>query len=137
MTGIGRDGHVQTESALPSLEDNAHCGGETGIEARTSTGHDPCGGGPPWDGADGQKIDIGSPPEPLHTPPLNPPPKGESLMITGDGEALETEQARIERLGRERPAKFKSAGAELAFCYSIIASQFMAVRFPLFAIDDR
>ncbi|KAL2056888.1 hypothetical protein ABVK25_002627 [Lepraria finkii] len=128
MTGIGRDGHVQTESALPSLEDNAH-DGENGIEACTSTGHDPCGGGPPWDGADGRKTEIGSPPEPLHTPPLHPPPKGESLMITGDGEAVESKQARIERLGRERPAKFKSAGAELAFCYSIIASQFMAEYF--------
>ena len=40
----------------------------------------------------------------------------------------ESERVRIERLGRERPAKFKSFGAELAFCYSIIASQFMAVR---------
>ena len=137
MTGIGRDGHVQTESALPSLEDNVHDRGGKAIEARTSTAHDPCGGGPTWDGADGRKIDIGSPPGPLPIPPLDPPPKGESLMITGDGEALETEQARIERLGRERPAKFKSAGAELAFCYSIIASQFMAVRFPLFAIGDR
>jgi len=39
----------------------------------------------------------------------------------------ESEEARIERLGRERPAKFKSVGAELAFCYAILASQFMAV----------
>ncbi len=46
----------------------------------------------------------------------------------GDGEALESDRARIERLGRERPPQFKSLGAELAFCYSIIASQFMAVR---------
>ena len=45
----------------------------------------------------------------------------------GDEEAPESEQARIERLGRERPLKFSSFGAELAFCYSIIASQFMAV----------
>lgn len=34
---------------------------------------------------------------------------------------------RIERLGRERLAKLKSSGAEILFCYSIIASQFMAV----------
>ena len=50
--------------------------------------------------------------------------------LHGDEEAPESEQARIERLGRERPAKFKSFGAELAFCYSIIASQFMAVSSP-------
>ncbi|KAL6721527.1 hypothetical protein ACLMJK_000631 [Lecanora helva] len=41
----------------------------------------------------------------------------------------ESEQARVERLGRERPAKFKSLGAELAFCYSIIASQMLAEYF--------
>ena len=39
----------------------------------------------------------------------------------------ETERQRIERLGRERPAKLKSLGAEVFFCYSVIASQFMAV----------
>ena len=49
------------------------------------------------------------------------------FKIHGDEEAPESQKARIERLGRERPAKFKSFGAELAFCYSIIASQFMAV----------
>ncbi len=46
----------------------------------------------------------------------------------GDGEALESDRARIERLGRERPPQFNSLGAELAFCYSVIASQFMSVR---------
>ena len=45
----------------------------------------------------------------------------------GDGEETDSENARMERLGRERPAKFKTLGAELAFCYSIIASEFMAV----------
>lgn len=45
------------------------------------------------------------------------------------GEETETEHARLERLGRERPARFKSFGAELAFCYSIIASEFMAEYF--------
>lgn len=39
----------------------------------------------------------------------------------------ESEEERIERLGRERPAMFKSLGAELAFCYAILASQFMSV----------
>ena len=61
---------------------------------------------------------------------MDVPPKGEDFVAPEDGEEMETEQARIERLGRERPAKFKSVGAELAFCYSIIASQFMAVRSP-------
>ena len=46
----------------------------------------------------------------------------------GDEEAQESDQAHFDRLGRERPAKFKSFGAELAFCYSVIASQFMTVR---------
>ena len=44
-----------------------------------------------------------------------------------DRHSEESEHARIERLGRERPAKFKSFASELAFSYSIIASQFMAV----------
>ena len=42
----------------------------------------------------------------------------------------ETEEARIDRLGRERPPQFKSAWAEYLFCYSILASQFMAVTLP-------
>lgn len=41
----------------------------------------------------------------------------------------ESEQERIERLGRERPPNFKTLWAEIGFCYSILASQFMAVRF--------
>jgi len=47
--------------------------------------------------------------------------------VRREEEAPESESARVERLGRERPTKFKSFGEELAFCYSIIASQFMAV----------
>ena len=43
------------------------------------------------------------------------------------GDEAESEDARIERLGRERPAKFKTIWAELGFCYSILASQFTAV----------
>ena len=45
-------------------------------------------------------------------------------------ESEESERAPIERLGRERPAKFKSIWAEVGFCYSIVASQFMAVGNP-------
>ena len=55
--------------------------------------------------------------------------KSEQKAITGDEEAPESDQAHIDRLGRARPAKFKSFGAELAFCYSVTASQFMSVRF--------
>lgn len=65
--------------------------------------------------------------EPVQVPQPDLPDKNESLAVPGGEEVIESEQARIERLGRERPAKFKSLGAELAFCYSIIASQFMAV----------
>ena len=55
--------------------------------------------------------------------------KGKSAEIVkaGDGEAPGSDRARIERMGRERPTKFKSLGRELTFCYSIIASQFMSV----------
>jgi len=45
----------------------------------------------------------------------------------GEHESEESGRQRIERLGRERPAKLKSLGAEIFFCYSVIASQFMAV----------
>lgn len=45
----------------------------------------------------------------------------------GEHESGEAERQRIERLGRERPSKLKSFAAELFFCYSVIASQFMAV----------
>lgn len=65
--------------------------------------------------------------ESVQMPPPDLPDKNENLPVPGEEEVIESEQARIERLGRERPAKFKSLGAELAFCYSIIASQFMAV----------
>ncbi len=71
--------------------------------------------------------DKGPSQEPIQVPQLDLPSKNENLAIPGAEEVIESEQARIERLGRERPAKFKSLGAELAFCYSIIASQFMAV----------
>lgn len=47
--------------------------------------------------------------------------------VTEQLELEETDQERIERLGRERPAQFKSNWSEFTFCYSIIASQFMAV----------
>lgn len=36
-------------------------------------------------------------------------------------------QARIERLGRQRPAKFKTVWTEFGFCFSLLASMIMAV----------
>jgi hypothetical protein len=50
-------------------------------------------------------------------------------MAEGGGEykSEESERQHLDRLGRERPAKLKSLGAEVFFCYSVIASQFMAV----------
>ena len=54
--------------------------------------------------------------------------KSAEIAKAGDREAPELDRARIEHMGRERPAKFKSLGRELTFCYSIIASQFMSVR---------
>ena len=39
----------------------------------------------------------------------------------------ESDRARVERMGREKPEMFKSLWAEVGFCYSILASQFMAV----------
>lgn len=66
------------------------------------------------------------PAEPRHGLPQS---KSAEVATSGDEEAPESDRARIERLGRERPARFKSFGAELAFCYSVIASQFMSVRF--------
>ena len=47
-----------------------------------------------------------------------------------EGAGVEEEKARIERLGRERPANFKSIWSEAAFCYSIVASMIMAVGRP-------
>lgn len=33
----------------------------------------------------------------------------------------------LEKLGRQRPECFKSLGSELAFCFSIVMSQILAV----------
>ena len=65
--------------------------------------------------------------QPAPPPQSMPQYKGAKIATPGQEEAPESDQARIERLGRERPAKFQSFGAELGFCYSVIASQFMSV----------
>ena len=71
-----------------------------------------------------ERLNV-QPEEPLQGLPQN---KIAETATPGDEEAQESDRARLDRLGRERPAKFKSFGAELAFCYSVIASQFMSVR---------
>lgn len=45
---------------------------------------------------------------------------------------FETSEARIERLGRERPEKFKSSWAEAGFVFSVVMSQVLTVRRPLY-----
>lgn len=76
----------------------------------------------------GEDIDKGVPyVQPAGAAQRVPQSQSAETVAPADEEAPESEQARIERLGRERPAKFKSFGAELAFCYSVIASQFMSV----------
>lgn len=42
-------------------------------------------------------------------------------------EGEESTQALIERLGRQRPAKFKTIWTEIGFCFSLLASMVMAV----------
>lgn len=37
-------------------------------------------------------------------------------------------EADLEKLGRERPAHFSSRWSELAFCFSVVMSQILAVR---------
>lgn len=39
----------------------------------------------------------------------------------------ESPMARIERLGRARPEKFKSTWEEVGFCFSIVMSQVLTV----------
>jgi hypothetical protein len=40
---------------------------------------------------------------------------------------MEDGEARLERLGRERPPCFSSLWSELTFCFSIVMSQILAV----------
>lgn len=46
------------------------------------------------------------------------------------GNVEESEEARIERLGRARPEKFRSIWDELGFCFSVVMSQALTVLFP-------
>ena len=53
--------------------------------------------------------------------------EAETKETVGEDDASETSSARIERLGRQRPAQFKTLWSEIAFAYSVLASQMMAV----------
>ncbi|KAL9125534.1 MAG: hypothetical protein Q9217_005273 [Psora testacea] len=55
--------------------------------------------------------------------------RGKRESEWAEEEALESEEVRLERLGRQRPQKFNTLWAEIAFCYSIVASQIMAEYF--------
>ena len=50
------------------------------------------------------------------------------MALEDGGPEGESMQARIERLGRERPAKFRTVWTEIGFCFSLLASMVMAVR---------
>ena len=58
---------------------------------------------------------------------INSPDRHQKIPKDVEAAGFEEEKARIERLGRERPANFKSIWSEVAFCYSIVASMIMAV----------
>jgi MFS family permease len=46
-----------------------------------------------------------------------------------DNNTEESQESRLERLGRERPAKFKTAWEEFGFCYSVVMSQVLTEYF--------
>ena len=49
------------------------------------------------------------------------------MVFQDEGPGGEDMQARVERLGRERPAIFKTLWREVGFCFSLLASMVMAV----------
>lgn len=44
-----------------------------------------------------------------------------------EAEPTESPEARIERLGRQRPENFPSLWAEIGFCYAVVMSQVLSV----------
>jgi hypothetical protein len=69
-----------------------------------------------------------STPEPILAPlaeDIDPATMGkEGPKVEGNEESME---ARIERMGRERPSQFKSAWAECGFVFSVVMSQALSV----------
>jgi len=52
---------------------------------------------------------------------------GVEMAHEDEGQGAENMEARVERLGRERPALFKTPWTEVGFCFSLLASMVMAV----------
>lgn len=48
----------------------------------------------------------------------------------------ETHEARIERLGRQRPEKFRTLWAEIGFVFSIVMSQVMTVSIHSYFVTE-
>ncbi|KAI9808717.1 MAG: hypothetical protein M1825_003869 [Sarcosagium campestre] len=60
-----------------------------------------------------------------NSPELPSPPQGDDRSDL-EQHQLESDRARIERLGRERPAQFNSAWKEIGFCFSVFMSELLA-----------
>lgn len=59
---------------------------------------------------------------------ITPPPKNKENKLNGDAPAVEeSEEARMERLGRQRPEVFGSIWSEIGFVFSISMSQVLTV----------
>ena len=57
--------------------------------------------------------------------------------VGSNGDDDESQEARIERLGRERPEKFRTIWAEIGFVFSIVMSQVLTVRLcVLISLND-
>jgi hypothetical protein len=55
-------------------------------------------------------------------------PRAEPEEMSRGHHDEESEEARIERLGRQRPACFDTWLSEYTFCFSVVMSQILAVR---------
>ena len=118
---------MPTDEKGPKMKDAGHIHDNLGIEQEENGNEptlEPGGNRLAEKTIENRKSEI----QRTDLPQSLPQNKSAETAIPGDEEAPESDRARIERLGRERPAKFKSLAAELTFCYSVIASQFMTVR---------
>lgn len=53
-----------------------------------------------------------------------------AIELVTRNQNVEDVQAQVEKFGRQRPEVFKTIWHELGFCFSLLASMLMAVRFP-------
>lgn len=59
---------------------------------------------------------------------ITPPPQNKENKLNGDAPAVEeSEEARMERLGRQRPEVFGSIWSEIGFVFSLSMSQVLTV----------